>query len=109
MPNRIAFIGLGVMGYPMAGHLARAGNHVVVFNRTAARAEQWVREYGGERAPTPAAAAGEAEVVLACVGRDADVREVTLGESGAFRGLISGLGLLNLWIAVSEAIHYKEN
>src|SRR5436305_10059332 len=84
MPNRIAFIGCGVMRYPMAGHLARAGHHVVVFNRTSARAEQWTAEHGGERAATPAAAAERAEFVLACVGRDADVRAVTLGADGAF-------------------------
>jgi 3-hydroxyisobutyrate dehydrogenase len=90
MANRIAFIGLGVMGYPMAGHLTRAGNHVVVFNRTATKAEQWVAEYGGESARTPAIAADGAELVLACVGRDADVREVTLGEDGAFRAMRKG-------------------
>jgi 3-hydroxyisobutyrate dehydrogenase len=72
------------MGYPMAGHLARAGHHVVVFNRSAGKAEQWVAQYGGRAAPTPAAAAEGAEFVLACVGRDADVREVTLGAQGAF-------------------------
>ncbi|HEY1960784.1 MAG TPA: NAD(P)-dependent oxidoreductase [Rhizomicrobium sp.] len=90
MPNRIAFIGLGVMGYQMAGHLARAGHHVVVFNRTAERAQQWVGEHTGERASTPAAAAKGAEVVLACVGRDADVREVTLGSEGAFQAMREG-------------------
>jgi 3-hydroxyisobutyrate dehydrogenase len=90
MANRIAFIGLGVMGYPMAGHLARAGHHVVVFNRTTARAEQWVSEYGGECAPTPAAAAEGADVVLACVGRDADVRHVTLETDGAFAAMGKG-------------------
>lgn len=87
MPNRIAFIGLGVMGYPMAGHLARDGHHVVVFNRTAERAERWLGEYGGRSAPTPAAAAEGAEFVLACVGRDADVREVTTGADGAFAAM----------------------
>jgi 3-hydroxyisobutyrate dehydrogenase len=90
MATRIAFLGLGVMGYPMAGHLARAGHHVVVFNRTAARAEQWIAEHGGESAPTPAAATQGAEFVLSCVGRDADVREVTLGEKGAFRAMRKG-------------------
>jgi 3-hydroxyisobutyrate dehydrogenase len=84
MPAQIAFIGLGVMGYPMAGHLARAGHHVVVFNRTAARAEQWVAEFGGRAARTPMAAAEGAEFVLSCVGRDADVREVATGPDGAF-------------------------
>src|SRR2546423_1690261 len=90
MPARVAFIGLGVMGYPMAGHLARAGHHVVVFNRTAARAEKWTVEYGGRAAPTAGAAAAGAEFVLACVGRDSDVREVTTGPEGAFRGMANG-------------------
>src|SRR5215813_947958 len=90
MPNRIAFIGLGVMGYPMAGHLARAGHHMVVFNRTAERAGRWVGEYGGRSAPTPAAAAEGAEFVLACVGRDSDVREVATGPDGAFRAMRKG-------------------
>jgi 3-hydroxyisobutyrate dehydrogenase len=87
---RVAFIGLGVMGYPMAGHLARAGHHVVVFNRTRSRAEAWVKEFGGRSAATPAEAASDAEFVLACVGRDTDVREVTLGENGAFGAMGRG-------------------
>jgi 3-hydroxyisobutyrate dehydrogenase len=90
MAARIAFIGLGVMGYPMAGHLARAGHHVVVFNRTTEKAKAWVREYGGDCAPTPAAAAAEAEFVLCCVGRDSDVREVTTGRGGAFETMPRG-------------------
>jgi 3-hydroxyisobutyrate dehydrogenase len=90
MTERVAFIGLGVMGYPMAGHLARKGHEVTVFNRTAERAEQWVREFGGRAAPTPAAAADGAEIVLACVGRDADVAEVTRGASGAFKTMRRG-------------------
>jgi 3-hydroxyisobutyrate dehydrogenase len=81
---RITFLGLGVMGYPMAGHLKRAGHEVTVFNRTAARAQKWVAEYGGASAPTPAAAAKDAEIVLSCVGRDADLRQVTLDAEGAF-------------------------
>jgi len=90
MGARIAFIGLGVMGYPMAGHLARAGHHVVVFNRTRAKAEQWVSEYAGCAAATPAAAAEGAEFVLSCVGRDSDVREVTTGPDGAFGAMQMG-------------------
>ncbi|HEX3651533.1 MAG TPA: NAD(P)-dependent oxidoreductase [Rhizomicrobium sp.] len=90
MANRIAFIGLGVMGYPMAGHLARGGHHVVVFNRTVERAERWVAEYGGRSAPTPAGAAEGAEFVLACVGRDSDVREVTTAADGAFSAMQKG-------------------
>jgi 3-hydroxyisobutyrate dehydrogenase len=81
---RVAFIGLGVMGYPMAGHLKRAGHDVIVFNRTKARAEAWVAEHGGSRVGTPAEAAADADAVLACVGRDDDVREVTVGRHGAF-------------------------
>ncbi len=81
---RVAFLGLGVMGYPMAGHLKRAGHDLTVFNRTTAKAERWVEEYGGVSAPTPAEAAANADVVLACVGRDDDVREVATGRHGAF-------------------------
>jgi 3-hydroxyisobutyrate dehydrogenase len=81
---KLAFIGLGVMGFPMAGHLQRAGHEVTVFNRTPARAQKWAAEYGGATAATPAEAARGAEIVLACVGRDADLRAVTLGEDGAF-------------------------
>jgi 3-hydroxyisobutyrate dehydrogenase len=87
---RIAFIGLGVMGYPMAGHLKKAGHDVVVFNRTPARAKAWVEEYGGISAPTPAEAARDCELVLACVGRDADLHEVTLGGNGAFGAMKTG-------------------
>jgi 3-hydroxyisobutyrate dehydrogenase len=81
---RVAFLGLGVMGYPMAGHLKRAGHNLVVYNRTRARADAWVAEHGGEAAPTPAEAAANADMVLACVGRDDDVREVATGRHGAF-------------------------
>ncbi len=81
---RVGFIGLGVMGFPMAGHLRRAGHDVVVFNRTDARADRWVAEYGGAKVATPAEVAQSAEVVFSCVGRDADLRAVTLGPDGAF-------------------------
>ncbi len=84
---RVAFLGLGVMGYPMAGHLARKGHDVTVYNRTAARAEAWAAEYGGKRASIPAEAAAGAEFVFACVGRDDDVREVAKGRHGAFAGM----------------------
>lgn len=84
MAPRVAFIGLGVMGYPMAGHLVRAGYDVTAFNRTRERAERWVAEHGGRLAHSPAAAAEGAEIVFACVGRDADVAAVTLGSEGAF-------------------------
>lgn len=81
---RIAFIGLGIMGGPMAGHLQRGGHDVVVFNRTQSKAEAWVAEYGGRSALTPREAAADADVVCACVGADHDVREVTVGDEGAF-------------------------
>lgn len=80
----LAFIGLGVMGYPMAGHLLRAGHAVCVYNRTIAKSNAWVAEYGGWSAATPAEAARGADVVFACVGNDDDIRAVTLGEFGAF-------------------------
>ncbi|MGN6318512.1 NAD(P)-dependent oxidoreductase [Trinickia sp.] len=88
--RRVAFIGLGVMGYPMAGHLAKAGLDVAVYNRTHAKAEQWVAEHGGRAARTPREAAQGAELVLACVGNDDDLRSVTLGDDGAFAGMASG-------------------
>ena len=81
---RVTFLGLGVMGYPMAGHLNRAGYDVTVYNRTGSKASAWVKEYGGDSAPSPAEAAANADVVLSCVGRDDDVREVALGRHGAF-------------------------
>jgi 3-hydroxyisobutyrate dehydrogenase len=84
MALRVAFVGLGVMGFPMAGHLARAGHEIAVYNRTAAKAANWVAQYGGRSAPTPAAAADGADIVFACVGRDSDVSQVTLGAQGAF-------------------------
>ena len=84
---KLAFIGLGVMGYPMAGHLARKGHEVTVYNRTAAKAERWVGEYGGRRASTPRKAAHGAQIVFSCVGNDDDLRAVTLGDAGAFTGM----------------------
>lgn len=86
----LAFIGLGVMGYPMAGHLARAGHSVCVYNRTISKSNAWVAEHGGWSAATPAEAARSAEVVFACVGNDDDVRAVTIGEHGAFAEMTSG-------------------
>ena len=86
----IAFIGLGVMGYPMAGHLKRAGHDLCVYNRTASKAEAWVAEYGGRSAPTPAEAAAEQDFVMLCVGNDNDLREVMAGEGGVLQGARSG-------------------
>ncbi|MEZ7975058.1 MAG: NAD(P)-dependent oxidoreductase [SAR324 cluster bacterium] len=90
MSKKTAFIGLGVMGYPMAGFLAKAGHKVTVYNRTTVKAEKWVKEYGGELALTPAEAAKGADYVFACVGNDDDLRSVTTGDDGAFSGMASG-------------------
>lgn len=87
---RVAFIGLGAMGYPMAGHLARNGHTVTVYNRTAATAQQWLQEYPGHMAQTPAEAAVNAEFVLCCVGNDDDLRAVTLADDGAFAAMSAG-------------------
>ena len=89
-PQRVAFLGLGVMGYPMAGHLAQAGHAVTVYNRTAAKAAQWVAEHGHASAATPQAATEGAAIVFACVGNDDDLRSVTLGDRGAFAGMAPG-------------------
>ena len=87
---KIAFLGLGVMGYPMAGHLQKAGNTVTVYNRSATKAAQWVAEYGGKSAATPAEAAKGQDIVFSCVGRDSDLRDVTLGTNGAFDAMTKG-------------------
>jgi 3-hydroxyisobutyrate dehydrogenase len=87
---KAAFIGLGVMGYPMAGHLAAKGHEVTVYNRTAAKSDAWVKQHGGRSAATPNAAAEGAEIVFACVGNDDDLRSVTTGPDGAFHGLAAG-------------------
>ena len=94
-PRRVAFLGLGVMGHPMAGHLARAGHHVTVYNRSAAKAAHWQALYRGECAATPAAAANGAEFVFACVGNDDDLRSVVLGSDGAFAGMAPGAVLVD--------------
>jgi 3-hydroxyisobutyrate dehydrogenase len=88
--RKVAFVGLGVMGYPMAGHLARAGHQVTVYNRTASKAETWAKEFGGKHAATPRLAAQEADIVFCCVGNDDDLRGVTLGADGAFAGMKAG-------------------
>ena len=99
---KVAFIGLGVMGYPMAGHVLRAGLEICVFNRNAARAEQWCAEHGGDMAPTPADAAKNADVVLVCVGNDDDVRAVVLGENGALAAMKPGAILVDHTTASAE-------
>ena len=88
--RRVAFLGLGVMGSPMAAHLARAGHQVTVYNRTAAKAEAWVAQHGGAFKTTPREAAAGAEIVFACVGNDDDLRSITLGADGAFAGMQPG-------------------
>jgi 3-hydroxyisobutyrate dehydrogenase len=89
-PQTVAFLGMGVMGAPMAGHLARAGHQVTVYNRSAAKAQAWVKEYGGKSAATPREAAAGAQIVFACVGNDDDLRSVVLGADGAFAGMARG-------------------
>jgi 3-hydroxyisobutyrate dehydrogenase len=88
--QRLAFLGLGVMGYPMAGHLARNGHHVTVFNRSPEKANAWVSTYGGAAAATPAEAAKNADIVMMCVGNDDDVRQVIVGANGALSGMKAG-------------------
>jgi 3-hydroxyisobutyrate dehydrogenase len=93
---KVAFLGLGVMGYPMAGHLLKKGGHdVTVYNRTAAKAQQWAKEYGGKHAPTPREAAKDCEFVMMCVGNDDDVRSVVYGDNGAFAGIKKGAILVD--------------
>jgi 3-hydroxyisobutyrate dehydrogenase len=90
VPRKVAFLGLGVMGFPMAGHLALAGHDVVVYNRSAAKAQAWCGEFKGAAAPTPREAASGRELVFCCVGNDDDLRSVTLGPDGAFAGMKPG-------------------
>jgi 3-hydroxyisobutyrate dehydrogenase len=100
---KVAFLGLGVMGYPMAGHLKVKGGHdVTVYNRTAAKAEKWVAQFGGRSAPTPRAAAEGQDFVMACVGNDNDVREVMLGADGAFHGIARGAVFVDHTTASAE-------
>ena len=90
MTCNVAFIGLGVMGYPMAGYISKAGHNVTVFNRTKSKAEKWIKEYNGNMADTPAEAAKDAEYIFTCVGNDNDLREVTFGDNGAFKTIKKG-------------------
>jgi 3-hydroxyisobutyrate dehydrogenase len=101
-PQRVAFLGLGVMGLPMAGHLARAGHQVTVYNRTAAKAQAWATEFGGAAAATPAQAAQGADIVYACVGNDEDLRAVTIGTDGAFSGMKRGAVFVDHTTASAE-------
>lgn len=111
--NKLAFIGLGVMGYPMAGHLARCGHELVVYNRTPAKAQAWCQTHTGQRADSPAAAAATADIVFTCVGNDDDLRAVVLGENGIAQGLRPGAVLVDhstVSAAVSRelATHLRE-
>ena len=90
MTCNVAFIGLGVMGYPMAGYISKAGHNVTVFNRTKSKAEKWINEYKGKMASTPAEAAKDSEYIFTCVGNDDDLREVTFGDNGAFKTIKKG-------------------
>jgi len=108
---KVAFLGLGVMGYPMAGHLAKKGGHdVTVYNRTAAKAAEWAKAYGGKSAPTPAEAAKDCDFVMMCVGNDDDVRAVVFGDKGALAGMKKGAVLVDHTTAsaiVAREVHAK--
>ena len=108
---KLAFLGLGVMGYPMAGHLVKKGGHeVTVYNRTSAKAQQWAKEYGGKQAPTPREAARDCDFVMMCVGNDDDVRSVVFGDNGALAGMKKGAILVDHTTAsaiVAREIHAK--
>ncbi len=108
---KVAFLGLGVMGYPMAGHLLKKGGHdVTVYNRTRAKAEQWAKEYGGKHAATPAEAARDCDFVMMCVGNDDDVRSVVYGDKGALAGMNKGAVLVDHTTAsalLAREIHEK--
>jgi len=107
---KVAFLGLGVMGLPMAGHLARAGHDVTVYNRTTAKAQAWVKEFGGRSAATPREAAAGADIVFACVGNDDDLRSVVLGADGAFAGMKQGACFVDhttASAAVARELHAK--
>jgi len=108
---KVAFLGLGVMGYPMAGHLSKKGGHdVTVYNRTAAKAQQWAKEYGGKHAATPRDAAKDCDFVMMCVGNDDDVRSVVYGDNGALAGMKRGAILVDHTTAsatVAREVHAK--
>src|SRR5437016_3661261 len=100
---KVAFLGLGVMGYPMAGHLKVKGGHeLTVYNRTAAKAEKWTAQHGGRRAATPKEAAEGQDFVMACVGNDNDLRDVALGPAGAFHGMRKGAVFVDHTTASAE-------
>ena len=102
MSQKVAFIGLGVMGYPMAGHLQKSGYQVCVYNRTSIKAQKWVEQYTGSMADTPAQAAKDADIVFVCVGNDDDVRQVVYGDNGALAGMTAGAVLVDHSTASAE-------
>src|SRR3954464_13159482 len=108
---KVSFLGLGVMGYPMAGHLLKKGGHdVTVYNRTADKAQQWAKEYGGKQAATPREAARDCDFVMMCVGNDDDVRSVVYGDNGALAGMKRGAVLVDHTTAsatLARALHAK--
>jgi 3-hydroxyisobutyrate dehydrogenase len=106
---KCAFIGLGIMGYPMAGHLQAKGHEVTVYNRTAAKAEQWASQYRGRHAPSPREAAAGAELVFMCVGNDDDIRSVACGEQGALAGLARGCVLVDHTTASADIARELES
>src|SRR5436190_665067 len=113
MMAKLAFLGLGVMGYPMAGHLKNKGGHdLIVYNRTAAKAEKWVAQHGGAHKPTPKEAAAGKDFVMCCVGNDTDLRAVTLGPDGAFAGMltkmVNQICIAGLVQGLAEGIHFAK-
>ena len=104
-PQQVAFIGLGVMGFHMAGHLASAGHQVTVYNRTSSRAEEWLKKFSGSSAPTPAEAASGASIVFACVGNDDDVRAISTASDGVFAGMQAGSVFVDHTTASAELAH----
>src|SRR5262249_2295256 len=100
--KKVAFLGLGVMGFPMAGHLANAGHRVTVYNRTTSRAEAWLQKYKGQRADTPAAAVKDAAIVFSCVGNDHDLRSIVYGDKGALAGMSAGAVFVDHTTASAE-------
>ena len=114
MSCNVAFIGLGVMGYPMAGYISKGGHNVTVFNRTKSKAEKWIKEYKGKMADTPAEATKDAEYIFTCVGNDNDLREVTFGDNGAFKTIKKGAVYIDnttasATIAREIHVHAKKN
>ena len=110
MAEKVAFLGLGVMGFPMAGHLQAKGYEVTVYNRTAAKSQAWVQKHGGKSAPTPAAAAKDCDLVMMCVGNDNDLLEVALGKDGALSGMKKGAILVDHTTAsaiVAREVHAR--